>query len=147
MPRFSARCVCCDATSVEQLSYDAASDDQYADRIMVPLCSACRGHVSRRPAIGTMLVGVPAGLGIFLVIAALVTSSTSLLVAALLLVIVPIVLAVVQYRGRLASASHGHHREFHIGVGAGFSAVSTTNPRIRDELLGQGGRPLQRRGA
>ena len=146
-PRFSARCVCCDATSVEQLPYDAAADDQYADRITVPLCSACRRHVSRRPAIGTMLVGLPAGLGSFLLLGALVTSSMSLLVAGLLLIIVPIVLAFVQYRERLAAASHGHHREFRIGVGPGFSAVTTTNPRIHDELLGQGGRPLQRRGA
>jgi hypothetical protein len=146
-PRFSARCVCCDATSVEHLPYDPSSDDQHADRITVPLCSACRRHVSRRPALGTMLVGLPAGLGIFLLLGALVISSMSLLVAALLLIIVPIVLAVVHHRERLAAASHGHHRELRIGVGAGFSVVTTTNPRIRDELLGQGGRPLQRRGA
>ena len=147
VPRFSARCVCCDSTSVEQLPYDAAADDQYAERITVPLCSACLRHVSRRPAIGTMLVGLPGGLGTFLLLGALVASSKPLLVAALLLIIIPIVLAVVHDRERLAAARHGHHREFRIGVGAGFSVVTTTNGRIRDELLSQGGRPLQRRRA
>ena len=57
VPRFSARCVCCDATSVEQLPYDAAADDQYADRITVPLAPGFSAVTTTNACIRDELLG------------------------------------------------------------------------------------------
>ena len=143
VPPFTPKCVCCDAGTADTIDHDAGSSSTYAKPVQVPVCAVCRGHVPNNHHVGTFLFSMPVGLGsVGLLISIAVVRSLALFAGSALLVAVPTVLAIVAGRRRRAAARRGHHRDFLIGIGGGFSVVRTTNPRLAGELLMSGGRRL-----
>jgi hypothetical protein len=134
VPLFGELCVCCDAPG-QAVDYDPRSDRQSAEPITFPLCAGCQAHVARGHRLEVFLGGMTGGLGLILVFASLVLGSLALALGGVGLIGLVVAYLGYTHASKQASARHGHHRDFLIGVGGGFSVVRTTNPRVVQHLF------------
>lgn len=139
IPDLGDRCVCCDSATADVVEYDPSVDYQALGLVRVPLCVGCRSHVGRYALWRPLLTTLALVFGFVELTFAIGFGRMNHLAFALLAIGAGVAVPSLLRRRRIAAARHGHHREFAFVARPGDVELRTTNRRLVELLLAQGG--------
>ena len=139
IPRFRARCVCCNVETPETKGYDPGESNQLTGKFDVPVCPDCYFHIGGGRFWQGMLAlagGIGGAVAIFGVCgwAFMEAGPGMLLIGLAGLGLGGAGYAFSTWRA-VRSARFGHHSMFECWVAPGFTGIRTTNRRLVDDLL------------